>query len=155
NLSDTYVVQDVTSLRQIADKLHMDPDALAEANPQIKDGNVLPLQVINLPVCSAEPVHADQPLTVVGKPAGQELLKAPVGDPWAASLTKTKLSAAAPATAKSEIDEKMRSATAHELIGKASAMGLGTYGMARLGATLAGLPASEFKRQTAQIRDAL
>jgi hypothetical protein len=155
NLSDTYVVEGETSLRQIADKLHMDPGALAEANPQIKDGKVLPLQVINLPVCSAEPVHADQPVTVVGKPAGHELPKGPVGDPLAASLTKAKLSAAAPATAKSEIDEKVRNATAQELIGKAAAMGLGAYGMARLGTTLAGLPASEFKRQTAQIRDAL
>ncbi len=156
NLSDAYVVQGETNLRQIADKLHLDPDALAEANPQIKDGKVLPLQTINLPLCSAAPAHAGDPVSVVSNPAGHGLPKGPVGDPVAASATKAILNAAAPAAAKSDVDAKAREATSADLIKKAAAVpGMGPYDITLLGSALGGLPASEFNRQAARIGEAL
>src|SRR5262249_20457161 len=76
--SDSYVVQSEKTLDEIAANLHVDRDALAEANPQIRDGKVLPLQVINIPnFPGAQKTEPEDPAQVARPSSGPP---GPIGD---------------------------------------------------------------------------
>lgn len=152
NLSDIYTVKGETSLREVAEKLHVDPLALADANPQIKDGKVQALQVINLPQCSAQPPVQAESTDVHQKTAGPQLPSGPRGDTIAASAMKAILRATPMPSAAED-----RTRITHELIDKMAKLAGGSapYALGRLGSTLGSLPASEFKKQTDQIRKAI
>jgi len=152
NLSDSYTVKGETSLREVAEKLHMDPQELADANPQIRDGKVQALQVINLPQCSAQPPAQAESNDVQQKTAGPRLPSVPRGDTIAASAMKALLSTTPSSSA---VEDRAR--ITHELIDNMAKLAgdSAPYALARLGSTLGSLPATEFRQQTDQIRKAI
>jgi hypothetical protein len=151
NQGDTYTVQGETNLDQVAAKLHLDPGALAQANPQIKDGKVQAFQTINLPRCSAPP-QAEHSPALASQPAGHAMPRGPVSDTVTTSAMRASLTAA-PAAAKSDLDPKVRQATTNDLIDQGAKV-LSPVDLSRLAAALAALPPSEFARQAARIGDA-
>ena len=147
------------SLEQIAQRLDVDPKALAQANPQIKDPKsaLSPFQKIEVPHKLQAQLpnqdSGDAPNHHVGQ---SKLAPRPTSDPDAATAMKARLSTAGPASPKPAIDPETRRKMTADLTDKAATIpGIGPKEMLRIGQALVSLPASEFRRQADKIADAM
>lgn len=156
------------SLADVAKTLHVDPDALAKANPMIMYPNqaLSPLQEIRVPnsLNPQMPVPYDNPAP--SSTSTSSLPKQPLGVSDEASAMKARLQAASdlagldPSKATlhwstAESRRQAKTATIKGLIDKAQAAGMGYADYTKIATKLASLPDSQFDRAAGLLSTAL